>query len=155
MMTKGTNELLVVAPQDVRIDASAPNKVTFAARDVTYYISVRLIPLPAGLTKEKPFEPDSSWVLENYPGANVTEELSMPIGQGDCKLFNFVWSSNGLMNRVGRIGLVQTVTGLVEVTMLADPRQAKAASDDFHAVLGSLQTNERGPIKLRRLPDHS
>ena len=155
MMTKGTNELQLIAPQDLSIDTSSPNKVTFAARDLTYYVSVRIIPAQSGLAKGETLKPDSSWVLENYSGASVTEELSIPTGAGDCKLFNFNWTSNGSMNRVGRIGLVQTAIGLVEFVALADPHQTKAASDDFHAVLCSLQTNEHGPIKLLPVPDHS
>ena len=155
MITKGTNELVLIAPQNLRIGTCSPNKVTFAIRDLTFYISVRIIPPPSDLAKSEPLEINSGWVLENYSGARVTEELSMPTGAGDCKLFNFVWPRTGLSNRVGRIGLVQTATGLVEFTMLADPNHAKAASDDFHAVLCSLRTNEHGPIKFPRLPDHS
>ncbi|MGC3960970.1 MAG: hypothetical protein QM813_24480 [Verrucomicrobiota bacterium] len=155
LITKGTNELLLVAPQDLRIDTAATDKVSFVARDLTYYVSIRIIPAPSGLVKGETLKFDSDWVLENYPGASVTEEFSIPTGEGDCKLINFNWPVNGLMNRVGRIGLIQTATGLVEFVMLADPRQAKAASDDFHAVLCSLQTNKHGPIKLPPVPDHS
>lgn len=154
-ITLGTNVLQLVAPQELSIDMSVPYKVTFATRDFTYYVSVRIIPPPSGLARSETSKPDASWVLEQYSDARITDELSVPTGEGDCKVFGFTWAIPGVRDRVGRIGLIQSATGMIEFAMLADPRLAKAASDDFHAVLLSLQTNRHGPIKHIPMPDHS
>ena len=156
-MIKGTNELQLVVPQGLGIDTSSPAKVIFASRDLMYWVSVRIIPPQPGSAGDNVASPDSNWVLANYSDANVTEETSVPTGEGDCKVFNFNWPlrGTGVTDRVGRIGLIRTTAGLVEFAMVAGSQQSRVASDDFLAVLRSFQTNRHGPIKRPALPDHS
>jgi hypothetical protein len=150
-IAKGTNELQLVAPQELGIDTTSPGKVTFAARELTYWISVRIIASSDGANTETS-KPE---ILANYSGARVTQELSMPAANGERKIINFAWPIPGASERVGSVCFVHTAVGTVEITMVADSLRAKVAADDFRAVLNSLQTNEQGPIENIPMPDHS
>lgn len=154
-MNRGTNELLVVAPQELRIDLPAPARVTLAGRDLAYSLSVRVLSVSPVVPPSDLTQPGAEWVREQYPGARITAERSLPVGEKTCTAVDFVLPVRGARDRLCKVGLVPTAAGVVEFLMIADPEAVPAASENFNALLRSFQTNERGPIKLIPLPDHS
>lgn len=154
-ITSGTNELLLVAPQGLRIDATMPGRITLAPHNLGYTLFVRLITASPESATAGSVELNSSYVLAQFPGATITEQSTASVTDKLGKAYSFVWPVAGASDRIGRTTLIQTSAGTLDITLISDPKEGKSAEDDFRSIMLSLRTNENGAIKMPPIPANS
>jgi hypothetical protein len=151
-LASGTNMVMLVAPTNTRIVASTPGSVTLSPSDSTYVLVACFTASPTGVAR---LDPDATWVNQRFVGAEQLEESSVNVLGNSGKLFTYHMPYPGMAARAASLVILHTQTGVVELSLIADPRQAKHAKDKLHEFMLSLRTDENGNIQVSPIPTNS
>ena len=158
-LTVGTNEFAFVLPRglNLRVDASAPDKITISSADCSYFLTVRLISFTGQNLGEGELNAlYKNLVLTQYDGASALEESSVTADGQSGPAFEANWYvGNTNTRRVVRVGFVPTQAGILECSLVTDPKKSAEAKSALSTVLMTLRSNRAGKLENLVLADKS
>lgn len=158
-LSVGTNEFAFILPRGInlRADGSATDKFTITSADCSYFVTLRLIAGPAPETGEA----ESTALFKNiflgqYEGASNIEDSSASADGFTGPAFDANWYV-GNMNtrRAVRMCFIPTLAGILECTVVADPKKASEAKSVLGSVLMTFRSNRNGKLENIVLADKS
>ena len=103
-VTIGTNKFAFLVPPGCRMSESSTNKITFAAADLSFYMTFRVVgPVPE---KNADLNPDTcrSMALSGHSDTIVTQEFSAPAADHTGPAFDLRWTGLARLSlRTGRL----------------------------------------------------
>ena len=158
-ITTSTNEFAFVVPRglNLRVDASFPGKIIISKADSTYFMTLRFIQGQAqssgGAESNSMFR---NIVMNQYEGASGLEESSMSADGQSGPAFDANWYIGGTSTRrTVRVAFIPTVAGVLECSMVADPKKSSEAKSALSAMLLTLRSNKNGKLENLVLMDKS
>lgn len=150
MITSGTNEFLLVAPDGLTMDTTRPNKILLYPSDKSFFLTFRM----TGTAADDPGSQSCRKLLEEqYPGAQIVEEFSITAAGRSGPAFDLRWKSGRVSERFVRVAFIPSAAGLLEFSRISDAQNAGEAQRTFNGMIRAFRSNEKGKIEIKRSPD--
>lgn len=154
LVTTGTNQLLFVLPPQARTTGTSSDTIVLWASDGRSYFNLRILePLATG-PEQKPPSP-SDRAAARFPGVHDLQEFSMSVAGQAGQGVEFQREFPEVGKRFFRILWVPSAAGTLEFFLDADVRNAAAGRQLLESVLVTVQSNNRGPIRVVPRSDKS
>lgn len=148
-ITVGTNEFAFALPRgtDLRVDASASDKIVISSVDSSYFVTLRLISL-TGQSASDANELFKNMVLAQYDGAENLEQSSVAADGQFGPAFDANWYvGNSNTRRLVRVGFIPTQVGTLECSLVTDPKKSVEARSTLGSMLMTLRSNRNGKLE--------
>ena len=151
-VSSGTNKFGFLIPSGLRVDISQADRVTLMQPDLSYFITLRInagVPLGADDFRRQ--------VLLHYSGALLIEETSAEAAGRRGPMFNLRWKPAEGTDRVVTVAYIPNAIGILEFSVVAEFSKSAEAQSALIALLGRLQSSERGRLRMEtfRQPDYN
>lgn len=147
----GTNEFMFVVPEGLRTEAPPEGMLVLISRDMSYYVSVRIVAPPP--TNPELKETLRERIASQYPHMNSLEEFTTTVADREGIGFQLRQELPKVGNRLIRILWVPFKAGVLEFSLNADNNSASLGRGAFDSILLTLRSNERGRIEIVRRSD--
>jgi hypothetical protein len=150
-ITAGTNKFAFLVPDEYKLTASDPQKVTLMKRDGSCLIGVRVIGSLAG----KAFDSAAArgLVYEEHPDATIATEFGMNAANASGPAFEIAWGA-GSLERASRVGFVPLRAGVLEFSLDSSPKNLAPSLGDLNYVVVSFRaSDENGKLEATPLSD--
>lgn len=151
----GTNQLMMVLPRGLRVEASSPDKMILVPVDYAYCITIRLLRSSDDTSIDLAPASLASILRERYTGIVINDVVSTTVCDRTATVFEAQWKTAGAISKNVRVAFVPSAMGTLEVSVVADDPKAQAAIYDFNVLLGSFRSNEFAPIAATVYSDAS
>jgi hypothetical protein len=152
-MRSGTNEFVFVLPDGLSKGTAPEGTIVLGARDLSYYVSVRLAALPpvnAG-TREALQE----WIASHYADAKSLEGFTARVADREGTGFQLRRDPAGVGSRLARVLWVPFNAGIMEFALDADAKNASAGQAAMDTILLTFRSNEGGRLEIVKRSDKS
>lgn len=145
----GTNEFAFVIPHNFRVNAKDSEQLVFEAAEAGCFMVVRILP-----SSGEAFAPNQCRrrVLEEFPGAELLEQLDRSSVEGPITLFDLRRSTSLHNVERLRVAFMPVPAGILEVALHSKPDTFSKDQDSLNALLWSYQSNRSGRIAPIQAP---
>jgi hypothetical protein len=153
-LTAGTNRFAFLVPEDFRLDASDPQKVTVVSPDNTKVLTVRILgPMPPE-TWELQAATYRELLLERNPDVQIREEFSLTAAGRRGPAFDLQWSTSTGGQQACRIAFIPSNAGVLEFSLLTSRELFAQAQPSLYLIMLTFRASDaKGRLDIAPLSD--
>jgi len=152
-ISSGSYRFGVELPGGYRVDNLAADQLTMVSKDLSSALGFRVAGKVSDEAKALKPEFYRDLVLEQYPGAKITEEFMMPAACAIGPAFDLQLPGMKGVARSARVTFVPTEAGILQFSITGSAEKVKVSLADFHTLVLTFRASDRnGKLEMPSLP---
>ncbi len=140
-MNVGGQRLMLLVPQDFRVDIANPEKVVLVNRDYSCVLSFRLAAPGSVAAAALNADLCRAWLSARLGDLKIQEEFSLTAASGSGPAFDLICKVDGVV-RASRVAFIASPFGVLEFTSLSSPEKFEAAKATLRYMLRSFRIGD-------------
>lgn len=142
-MTVDDRRLLLIVPQNFRVDLPNPEKVVLVNHEYSCVLSFRIVAPGNGAAAAPKVDDCRAWLSARLEDLKIKAEFSMTAASGRGPAFDLICKVDGVV-RASRVTYIPSPVGVLEFISLSSPEQFEAAKADFRFMLRGFRITDAG-----------
>ena len=141
-VSAGVQEFALLTPAGYRSDTTSQDLVHLVNGDYDCFITFRFATQDSAASKGLDAGTCRKLLTDRYPGAKITEELTLEAGGKSGPAFDFQWQGYGGTTRSSRVVYVPSSAGIMEFSLICDSSSFNESKYAFNALLLTFRASD-------------